>query len=77
MCNGVDKEKIVLVTLFISCTKVQGSLEVNNGCDIIDVTLYTEIFLAKRKTVLLEAHYWKEKSIHILNNNIKQINDPN
>lgn len=56
MCNGVDKEKIVQVTLFIPRTKVQASLEVNNGCDIIDVTCYTEIFLAKGKTVLLGAH---------------------
>lgn len=45
-CNRIDKEQIVLVTLFTSSTKVQASLEVNNKCDIPDVTLYTEIFLA-------------------------------
>jgi len=56
MCNRVDKEKIALVTLFISCTKAQASLEVNNGRDITDVTFYIEIVLAKRKTVLLEAN---------------------
>lgn len=46
MCNGIDKEQIVLVTLFTSSTKVQASLDVNNKWDILDVTFYTEIFLA-------------------------------
>lgn len=65
MCNRVHKEKIIPVTLFISCTKVQASLEVNNSCDIIDVTFCLEIFLAKRKPVLLEAHGYKEKKVQL------------
>lgn len=40
MCNGVDKENIVLVILLISCTEVQASLEVSNRCDV----LYTSLF---------------------------------